>query len=134
MTDKKSWEKTYAEIEKTAKGVWVWLIFNENKNIVGRITARKTKNAVHIALVMYISYTKNVDNVNGLITSPIHGYRRMTGWGYDRINTGIAEILTENRDALHEQYGVNLNAVDWQVMGTWERDFTNSGYWVVQAL
>ena len=133
MTNK-MWEITYKEIERTAKDVWVWLIFNENKNIVGRITARKTKNAVHIAFVMYTSYAKNVDSVNGLVNSPVCGYARMTGWGYDRINSGIAEVLNKNRDALLEIYGVTLNPVEWQLMGTWERDFTNSGYWIVQAL
>ena len=134
MTNNKSWEKTYAEIEKAAKGMWIWLIFNKDKQIVGRITARKTKEVVHVALVMYTSYAKNPDSVRALTGSPVHGYARMTGHGYDRVNSGIAEILNENRDALLEHYGVDLNPVEWDVMNTWGRDFTNSGYWVVQAL
>ena len=134
MANAKSWEKTYAEIEKAAKEMWIWLIFNKDKNIVGRITARKAKEVVHVALIMYASLAENPDSVRALTASPVHGYARMTGLGYDRVNSGIAEILNNNREALLEYYGVALNPVGWDVMNTWERDFTSSGYWVVQAL
>ena len=120
----KNWSKVREQFDRAESVYFLWLLFLNGAN-VGRIIARRTKNIIHVAVHIYA--TENYGN-------PIYGYARMTGWGYDRINTGIAEILVEHRDTLEDAYGITLSKSEWQIMNDWQSSFEAIGWTVVQAL
>ncbi len=122
------WDKMLDEFDKVAASLWVYILMKDGR-LAGRITARKTKSAVNVALVIY-GLAGNKTN-----TREISGFARMTGGGYDRVNSGIAEILTENKERLYEDYDVSFSSTaDWDIMNTWEKDFTRAGFHIVHAI
>ncbi len=118
--------KTLHELQKVEDLLSVWVILKDGE-IAGRITARSGKQGVvHVALVFYGKTTHN--------EQPIYGYRRMTGFGYNKVNSGIADILVENKQKLSEAFDLTLDEQEWQVMNTWKRDLENCGFQVIQAI
>lgn len=125
MNNKSMWDKTLDELDKVAASLHVYLLMKDDR-VAGRITARATKNAKHVAFVIYASNDYR---------HPVYGYRRMTGWGYDKVNTGITEILADNKEQLLEGYNVKFTSIaDWDIMNTWQKDFEAAGFSVIQAL
>ncbi len=121
MEIKTTWDRTLDELDRVANSICVLLLLKDNK-LAGRITARRTQNAtVHVAFIIYslAGYDK-----------PIYGYKRMTGFGYDKVNSGIAEILQDNKQLLLEAYGVKVSGDE----NTWRNDFTSAGFTVMQAI
>ena len=115
--DKNLIDKVCRELNKINSAVQVCLLMKGNI-VAGRITVRRTEYVVHVALSIYAS------DAYGL---PILGYKRMTGWGYDRMNTGIAEILSYKREILLEKYNVKLSTPDWDIMNTCRRILKTRG-------
>lgn len=119
------WRKTLTEIHKAADSVSVLLIMRGNM-IAGRITARMSKrNVLHVAFILYAI------NDYGW---PIFGYKALGGYGYNKQNTRIAQILNECRDKLKEGYGIELCPTEWNVPNSWRKDFEAAGFSIVQAL
>ena len=122
----KSVKKIFDEFGKAEGLLSVWVLIKDG-DIAGRILARRTaKGVVHVSLIFYGKCTGNGE--------PIYGYQRMTGYGYDKTNSGIADILAENRQKLFEAFNLTLAASEWNIMNTWERDLENCGFQVIQAL
>ena len=125
---KTMWDKTLDELDKVAANLWVFALM-KNSKLAGRITARRTKSAVNVAVNIY-GFAGNKANTREII-----GFVRMTGGGYDRVNSGIAEILADNKERLLEDYNVKFSAVaNWDIMNTWQKDFTKAGFSVIQVI
>ena len=58
----------------------------------------------------------------------------MTGHGYDKVNSGIADILVANKQKLSEAFNLTLDAPEWIVMNTWKHDLEACGFQVFQAI
>ena len=114
--------KVCEQFERVGKMCSIFLLFLNGQQ-VGRIIARATKTVMHVAV--------DITAVGGC---PIYGYARMTGGGYDRINSGIAEILAEHRDILSEAYGITISDEEWEIMNDWRSNFKNAGWEIIQAL
>ena len=125
---KSIWDKTLEELDKIAEALWIFVLLKDGK-LAGRITARRTQSAVNVAVTIYSSAS---NKTNG---APVYGFVRMTGGGYDRVNSGIAEIFAGNKERLRDDYGVNFSATaDWDIMNTWQKDFNSAGFSVVQVI
>ena len=125
MVNTYSLKATLDELHKAEDLLSVWLILKDG-DIAGRITSRSGKQGVvHVALIFYGKATGG---------DPIYGYERMTGHGYPKTNAGIADILVENKQKLAEAFNLTIDAPEWIVMNTWQRDLENCGFKVLQAL
>ena len=125
---KSIWNKTLDELDKIAPNLWIFAVMKDGK-LAGRITARRTQSAVNVAVNIY-GFAGNKAN-----TREVFGFVRMTGGGYDRVNSGIAEIFAGNKERLRDDYGVNFSATaDWDIMNTWQKDFNSAGFSVVQII
>lgn len=121
-------EQVLDEMDKCVKLLVVWVILKGNE-IVGRITSRpsSTRSTSYVTVQLYSWATeKNAE--------PLYGYERMTGWGYNRTETGIGYILAENREKLKNDYGIELAPQDWDIQNTWQKDIEAAGYKVIQAI
>lgn len=121
-------EQVLDEMDKCVKLLVVWVILKGNE-IVGRITSRpsSTRSMSYVTVQLYSWATeKNAE--------PLYGYERMTGWGYNRTETGIGYILAENREKLKNDYGIELAPQDWDIQNTWQKDIEVAGYKVIQAI
>ena len=129
MSEKYSWKRLLDELDICVKLLAVWVILKDGK-MCGRITARYSKGgaATYVALQLFGWVAKN-DNLGA-----VFGHERMCGWGYNRTNTGIAEILNANREKLKEEYGIELNGQDWEIQNRWEKDITAAGYDVIRVI
>lgn len=125
MVIKDNLTTTLDEFHKAEDLLSVWVIFKDG-DIAGRIMARCGKQGVvHVALIFYGKCTGG---------QPIYGYQRMTGHGYDKVNSGIADILVANKQKLSEAFNLTLDAPEWQVMNTWKHDLEACGFQVFQAI
>lgn len=127
MSEKKSEQaKVMEEIEKCYQLIGVWIVM-KGEIMCGRITARysKSRASVIVALHLFGAASKG---------EALFGYQRMTGWGYDRTATGIAEILKENAERLKTDFGIELSLPEWNVLNSWEKDINNSGYKVIRVI
>ena len=121
-------EQVLDEMDKCVKLLVVWVILKGNE-IVGRITSRpsSTRSTSYVTVQLYSWATeKNAE--------PLYGYERMTGWGYNRTETGIGYILAENREKFKNDYGIELAPQDWDIQNTWQKDIEAAGYKVIQAI
>lgn len=110
------------EFAKVDCKVVVWLLVKDGK-IAGKITAREGgRDTSHVAFVLF----------NDGLKPAVYGYRRMTGAGYPRISSGIADILRANRKELQE-HGVFIRD-HWDLMNTWEKDLQDSGFLVLSTI
>lgn len=117
------WEKVRAEQERCEDMMSAWAILKDGR-IYGRITARNSHSGATTTVAVHIFGPEKV----------VNGYRRMTGWGYNRTLTAIVDILQENEEVLREEYGMEFPQLKEHVLFNWERDMENSGYMVVQAI
>ena len=115
---------TNREFEIVERKVSAWLISKDGQ-LRGKITARHTKKATIIAIMFYAT------NEYGFSSE---GYVVMTGWGYDRTNTGIGHILWEMKDKLENAYGITFSCQEWNMLNRWERELERNGYDVVRVL
>ena len=113
--------RTCEELDKVSQLSSVYVLMKDGE-IRGRITLRYTKNATHVAFLMY----RNGEH------EPICGYQHVTGWGFDRGAYGIGNVLVENKTAL-QAHGVKLDEGSWQVAFSWQNSFKNAGFLVIQA-
>ena len=110
------------EFAKVDCKVVVWLLVKDGK-IAGKITAREgRRDTSHIAFVLFSDGLKPA----------VYGYRRMTGAGYPRVSSGIAEILRANIKELRE-HNMFLND-NWDLMNTWKKDIQDSGFLVLSTI
>ena len=123
MTQAKTeWEKVVDEQDKCGQLMAVWAIL-KNGDFVGRVTARTSRTRASTTVTFHMFGAKGV-----------RGYRRMTGWGYDRTGTAIVDILQENEEVLKEVHGMEFPRLKEHVLFNWGLDMENSGYTVVRAI
>lgn len=115
------------ELDVCAKLLAVWLIL-KGGHMAGRITARYAKSGGATYVTLQLLGWSCKDGM------PIYGHERMSGWGYNRTETGISEILTQNRERLKEECGIELTGHDWELQGNWEREMTAAGYEVIRVI
>ena len=123
------WTQVRAEVDKCANVMAVWAILKDGE-FAGRITARYSRNGgtTYVTFQMF-SCASSIVSVQG-----VYGYERMSGWGFNRTEMGIAEILTQNRGHLKGEYGIELTGQDWEIQGRWEKDIEAAGYKVVRVI
>lgn len=121
------WTQLVDEIETCEKLLAILIILKGGK-VAGRVTARysKTGATTFVTFQMFGWASENGEKV--------YGHKRMTGWGYNRTETGIGYILAENREKLKNDYGIELAPQDWDIQNTWQKDIEAAGYKVIQAI
>ena len=105
----------------------VWIIM-KGSEFVGRILARYSKSGCTTFVTLQFFGEMEVNR------TAVYGHERLTGWGYNRTGTGIAQILTDNREKLKTSFGIELNGQTWQVMNDWRKDIEKAGYTLIQAV
>lgn len=124
-----NWKKVVNELDTCVKLLAVWVILKGGK-MAGRIVARYSKTgATTFVTLQLFGWAAKGGNGTG-----IFGHEHMTGYGYNKTGTGIGEILYANREKLKEDYGIEFNGQDWEIQNTWQKDFENAGYDVIQAI
>ena len=117
--------KALDEILNISDSLSVFVILRDGQ-IKGRITSRYMKSgSVHVAFFMYSNNKQNI---------AVSGYRRMDGYGYDKLGTALADIFADNKQVLHDVHGISFGSPDWNIMNTWQKDFEAAGFQVIQAL
>ena len=105
----------------------VWIIM-KGSEFCGRILARYSKSGCTTFVTLQL-FEKSKWN-----STAIYGHERLTGWGYNRTGTGIAQILTDNREKLEANFGIELSGKTWEVMNDWRKDMEKAGYTLIQAV
>ncbi len=95
------------------------ILFLKDGKVAAYLTMRKTPKADYVAVVFY---------ANDKCKNAIHGYKRTTSKHFNRANDSFLEIIKENKDALSQAYGLNLENPSWYFM------FKEAGFEVVWAL
>ena len=126
---KNKWTQVLDELDKCGKLMSVWAILKCGE-FVGRVTARYSKSGgtTYVTFQMFICASSS-GSVQG-----VYGYERMSGWGYNRTEGGIAEILNQNRESLKEECGIELTGYDWEIQGRWKKGVEAAGYKVVRVI
>ena len=129
MSEKYSFKRVLDELDICVRLLAVWVILKDGK-MCGRVVTRysKTGGTTFVTLQLF-GWAAKDSNGTG-----VFGHERMSGWGYNRTEMGIAEILKENREKLKEQYGIELHGQDWEIQNRWEKDITATGYEVIRAI
>lgn len=120
--------KTWKELDIIYNLVAVWVVL-KGSEMVGRITARysRTGGTVFVTFHLFAGASKN-ENVY------VNEMRRMQGWGYAKTDTGIADIMIENRDKLKEHFGIEMSDKESDVLNHW-KDYIESGrFKVIRAV
>ena len=125
---KNKWTQVLDELDKCGKLMSVWAILKCGE-FVGRVTARYSKSGgtTYVTFQMFGWVVQD-----GLPV--LCGYERVSGWGFNRTATGITEILTQNRERLKEEYGIELKGQDCEIQGRWKKDVEAAGYKVVRVI
>ncbi len=120
-------KKVTKEMDMISGFVAVWIIL-KGCEMAGRITVRyaKTGGTVFVTFHMFPNAEK--------YTEPVYGMKRMTGWGYNKTGTGIAEIMIENRERLKQDYGIEMSDKVSDLLNHWERYLESGGFRVLRAV
>ena len=121
-------KKTFEEIQKAERNMSVFLVMKDNY-VQGKITARHNKYHMvsHVAFVMFGNSIPLGKSFAASTT--------VKGYGFNREDYGINEILSENADALREYYGLDFPADSSTLMrDNWAEIFSNAGYQLIRAL
>ena len=122
------------ELERCGKLMAVWVILKGGQ-LCGKIVARpsSSRRSTRITLEFYPLASKSR---RGLSESKRIAASHVVHdvWGYDRVKTGLAEVLEENRDRLKADFGIELSSSGWNIMNTWEQDMKSGGYDVIRAI
>ena len=126
---KNKWTQVLDELDKCGKLMSVWAILKCGE-FVGRVTARYSKSGgtTYVTFQMFICASSS-GSVQG-----VYGHERMSGWGYNRTEMGIAEILTQNCGHLKGEYGIELTDTGGVLSDEWQKDFKAGGYDVIRVL
>ena len=124
MSKTKSVEKLWAEWDKVCELVSMWLIML-GENVVGQIAVRHSSSGRSDTVILKMT--------SGEKHSGIIDYKRMTGYGYNRVQEGIRDILYENREKLKDYYGIVSQCEHSMIFRKWERDIEQSGYSVISV-
>ena len=116
------------EVGKCAQLMALWVILKGGQ-MCGRVTARYSRSGgtTYVTFQMFGWVVQD-----GLPV--LCGYERVSGWGFNRTATGIAEILGENRERLKEEYGIELTDTGGVLSDEWRKDFKAGGYEVIRVL
>ena len=123
------WTQVLDELDECGKLMALWVIVKDDK-MAGRITARYSKSGGTV----YVTFQLFGWVIEGGKGIGVYGHERMTGCGYNRTETGIAEILGQNRERLKEEYGIELTDTGGVLSDEWRKDFKAGGYEVIRVL
>lgn len=124
MSKSKSVAKLWAEWDKVCELVSMWLIML-GENVVGQIAVRHSSSGRSDTVILKMT--------SGEKHSGIIDYKRMTGYGYNRVQEGIRDILYENREKLKDYYGIVSQREHSMIFSKWEQDIEQSGYSVISV-
>lgn len=126
---KSVWVRVMDELETCVSIMAVWVILKGEK-VAGRVIARYSKGGSTTFVIFQLFGWATLDG-NG---DKVCGYKRMTGYGYDRTRAGIGEILSENRERLKSDYGIELDTQGWNIQNTWQESIKAAGFNIIQAI
>ena len=123
---KKETSKVFKQIEKAQKVLSVFIILKDG-NICGKMVIRNNPKAetTHVAFIIYPFTTHGKDE--------IAAYERVTGWGFNRQDTGIDDVLRKTQEQLKNELGVELTG-NVMLIDHWIQDFARAGFQVIEAI
>lgn len=126
---KSVWVRVMDELETCVSIMAVWVIL-KGEEPAGRVIARYSKGGSTTFVTFQLFGWATLDG-NG---DKVFGHKRMTGYGYDRTRAGLGEILSENRERLKSDYGIELDVQDWNIQNTWQESIKAAGFNIIQAI